>query len=129
MSYNDLMKQDFDYDPRTAVLQQTVPSGTSIEDRLEYYKDKDGLDQHQFFTQISIKEWEDSGDWFLEQFGGIIKKMKEARKNKRNIVSRFENEVAAREEAVRSKTEGIGRTLQELRQEGQTMMQGKDVDV
>jgi hypothetical protein len=44
-------------------------------------------------------------------------------------VQQFEEEVAAREEAVRSKIEGIGRTLEELKQEGQTMMEGKEVDV
>jgi hypothetical protein len=130
MSYKELAKQDFDYDPQTAALQQmTIPSGNSIEDKLAYYKEKDSLDQHQFFTQISIKEWEESGDWFLDQFSSVVNKMKEARKNKRNLVAQFENEITAREEAVRSKMEGIGRTLHELRQEGQTMMQGKDVDV
>jgi hypothetical protein len=56
-------------------------------------------------------------------------RLKEARKNKRRLVQQFEDEVAAREEAVRGKIEGIGRTLEELREEGMTMMEGKDVDV
>lgn len=130
MSYAELQKQDFDYDPQAAAMQQTsVPSGNSLEDKLNYYKDKDSLDQHQFFTQISIGEWEDAGDWFLDQFSSIVQKLKTARKEKRAMVAQFENEINAREEAVRNKMECIGRTLKELKQEGQSMMLGKDVDV
>jgi hypothetical protein len=130
MSYADLQKQDFDYDPQAAAMQQTsVPSGNSLEDKLAYYKEKDSLDQHQFFTQISIADWEESGDWFLDQFSSVVQKLKVARKEKRNLVANFEKEINEREEAVRNKMEGIGRTLQELRQEGQSMMSGKDVDV
>ncbi|OIW28373.1 hypothetical protein CONLIGDRAFT_644565 [Coniochaeta ligniaria NRRL 30616] len=130
MNYAELQKQDFDYDPQAAAMQQTsVPSGNSLEDKLTYYKDKDSLDQHQFFTQISIGEWEDAGDWFLDQFSGIVQKLKTARKEKREMVAQFEREINGREETVRNKMEGIARTLQELKQDGQSMMSGKDVDV
>lgn len=130
MSYAELQKQEFDYDPQAAAMQQTsVPSGNSLEDKLTYYKDRDSLDQHQFFTQISIAEWDDAGDWFLDQFSSVVQKLKAARKEKREVVSQFEKELDAREEAVRGKMEGIGRTLNDLKQEGQSMMSGKDVDV
>jgi predicted nucleic acid-binding Zn-ribbon protein len=130
MSYAELQKQDFDYDPQAAAMQQTsVPSGNSLEDKLTYYKDKDSLDQHQFFTQISIGDWENAGDWFLDQFSGVVQKLKTARREKRDMVAQFEKEINGREEAVRNKMEGIARTLQELKQEGQSMMSGKDVDV
>ncbi|KAH8884782.1 hypothetical protein GQ53DRAFT_619569, partial [Thozetella sp. PMI_491] len=128
MSYSDLRAQTFDYDPQAAALQQTeVPTGGTIEEKLEHYRGKDSLLQHQFFTQISVAEWEASGDWFLDQFGGVMEKMKAARKEKRKVVGEFENEIATREEAVRGKIEGIEHTLLELKEEGQTMMEGKDV--
>ena len=130
MSYAELQKQDFDYDPQAAAMQQTsVPSGNSLEDKLSYYKDKGSLDQHHFFTQISMADWDESGDWFLDQFSGVVQKLKDSRKKKREMVAQFEKEVNGREEAVRNRMEGIGRTLQELKQEGQSMMSGKDVDV
>lgn len=130
MSYAELQKQEFDYDPQAAAMQQTsVPAGNSLEDKLTYYKDKDSMDQHQFFAQISISDWEGAGDWFLDQFSSVVQKLKAARKEKREMVAQFEKEIDAREEAVRSKMEGIGRTLKELKQEGQMMMSGKDVDV
>ncbi|KAL2138181.1 hypothetical protein VTI28DRAFT_7300 [Corynascus sepedonium] len=131
MSYSELRGQAFDFDPQTAALQQPSlpPAGGSIEDRLEHYKTKGTLDQHQFFTQISIDEWNEAGDWFLAQFGTVMQRLKEARRTKRRLVQQFEDEIAAREEAVRGKIENIGRTLEDLRQEGQTMMEGKDVDM
>jgi len=130
MSYAELQKQDFDYDPQAAAMQHTsVPAGNSLEDKLTYYKEQDSTEQTKFFTQMSIGEWEDAGDWFLDQFSSVVQKLKTARKEKREIVTQFEKEINAREEAVRNKMEGIGRTLKELKQEGQSMMSGKDVDV
>jgi hypothetical protein len=130
MSYSELRMQNFDFDPQTASMQAAVvPSGDSIESKLKYYKGQDSIAQHQFFTQLSVQDWELSGDWFLDEFSKVVQKMKNARQAKRRMIERFEGEISAREEAVRGKTEGIGRTLQELKQEGQNMMQGKDVDL
>ncbi|KAK0701658.1 extracellular mutant protein 11-domain-containing protein [Lasiosphaeria miniovina] len=131
MSYSDLRGQEFDFDPQAAALQQqaALPAGGPIEERLEHYKRKGSLDQHEFFTRITVDEWDEAGDWFLEQFTSVVQNMKKARRNKRKLIQSFEGEVAAREEAVRVKIEGIGRTLEDLKQEGQTMMQGKDMDL
>lgn len=135
MSYSDLRAQSFDYDPQKVAVQQqqqnaTMPSESgTLEERLEFYKTKGGLDQHQFFTRISVDEWEEAGDWFLTRFSDVVEKMRKARKSKRQLVATFEADVAAREEAVRGKMEGIARTLEDLKQEGQTMMAGKDADL
>lgn len=131
MSFSDLRKQAFDYDPQAAALQQTAvpPTGGSLEERMEHYKNKGSIDQHEFFTRMTVDEWDEAGDWFLEQFSNVVQKIKKARKAKRTLMTQFEDEIAAREEAVRVKTEGIGKTLEELKQEGQTMMEGKDMDL
>jgi len=129
MSYSDLRAQAFDYDPQQAALQQTtVPTGGSLQERLQHYKTKDVTEQQQFFTRLSMDEWEDSGDWFLEQFGAVMQKMKNARREKRKLIQNFEDEISAREEAVRGKIEGIGKTLEELKEEGKAMMAGKEAD-
>jgi len=141
MSYASLREQSFDFDPQTAAaLQQPppppaaaaaalLPAGGSIEDRLEHYRRQGSMDQHEFFTRVTVDEWDEAGDWFLEQFGAVVQRLKRARRTKRQLVARFEDEVAAREEAVRGKMEGIERTLEELKEEGQIMMEGKDVEV
>jgi len=135
MSFSDLRAQEFDYDPQQAALQQQQqivampPNNGTLEEQLEHYKTKGGLDQHQFFTRISVDEWEEAGDWFLAQFADVVGKMRKARKNKRKLVESFEADISVREEAVRSKIEGIAKTLDELKQGGQTMMEGKDTDL
>ncbi len=88
----------------------------------------DHLAQHSFFAKITVREWEDAGDWFMDQFTDVMQKMKTARKEKRSLMTQYEDEISAREEAVRGKIEGIEHTLDDLKQEGQTMMQGKDVE-
>ncbi|KAG7286977.1 hypothetical protein NEMBOFW57_006477 [Staphylotrichum longicolle] len=138
MSYASLREQAFDFDPQTAAALHppppaattTIPpTGGSLEDRLEHYRRQGSMDQHEFFTRVTVDEWDEAGDWFLEQFGAVVQRLKRARRAKRQLVARFEDEVAAREEAVRGKMEGIERTLEELKEEGQTMMEGKDVEV
>ncbi|SPQ25123.1 adf13ad4-fd9f-444e-a4ca-951afeeb2d67 [Thermothielavioides terrestris] len=131
MSYSELRSQAFDFDPQAAALQQSAlpPAGGSIEERLEHYRGKGSLDQHEFFARLSVDEWDEAGDWFLARFGDVVRRLKQARRAKRLLVQRFEAEIAAREEAVRAKMDGIARTLEDLKQEGQSMMQGKDVDV
>ena len=135
MSYSDLRKQDYDYDPQAAAAmaaQQQTTAGSAVgtlEERLQHYKTKGSLDQHQFFTNLNAKDWDQAGDWFLEQFSGVVQKMRAARGAKRKLVEAFEEEIAQREEAVRGKAEGIERTLEDLKQEGQTMMAGKDMDL
>ena len=119
------------FDKKAAALQQqtTAPAGGSIEERLEHFKTKGSLAQHDFLARLSVDEWDEAGDWFLEQFGAVMQRFKKARRAKRQLVQQFEAEISAREEAVRSKIEGIGRTLEDLKQEGQTMMSGKDMDL
>ncbi|KAK4130553.1 hypothetical protein BT67DRAFT_216526 [Trichocladium antarcticum] len=138
MSYGDLRGQSFDHDPQAAALRQTTapqppqppPAGAgTMEERLAHYKGRGGLDQHDFVARLSVDEWDEAGDWLLAQFGGVVQRLQQARRARRRLVQRFEDEVAAREEAVRAKMEGIGRTLEDLRHEGQTMMQGKEVDL
>ena len=129
MRYSDLKKEDFDHDPaRVAVQSTNLPSGGTLEEKLAYYKDKDENNQHHFFTQMSVHEWDASGDWFLDQFSNIVHQMKESRRFKRVMVERYETEISNREEAVRNKIDGIGRTLAGLRKDGEGMMKGKEIE-
>jgi len=129
MSYSDLRDQAFDYDPaRVAIQAATVPTGEGLEDKLAYFKDKDENSQHHFFTQVSVREWDACGDWFLEQFEGVVRKMRARRQAKREMVATFEAEISEREKTVRTKVELIDRTLGDLKKEGDMMMEGRDVD-
>ncbi|KAK4218603.1 extracellular mutant protein 11-domain-containing protein [Rhypophila decipiens] len=135
MSFSDLRSQAFDYDPQAAAAvaaQQQTSSGSAagtLEERMQHYKTKGSIDQHEFFTRLSANEWDAAGDWFLEQFADVVNRMKTARRDKRKLVEQFEDEISRREEAVRVKAEGIDKTLVDLKVEGQTMMAGKEMEI
>lgn len=120
MKFSELRKQPFDYDPSA----ETPPplsrglEGDSLTGKLEYYKKKPEADQKTFFTQMSVTDWERSGDWFLEQFGSLIQQMKENRQQRRAVVDKYEREIANREESVRLKTESIHKKLDKMKQNG-----------
>ncbi|KAK7748825.1 hypothetical protein SLS53_000849 [Cytospora paraplurivora] len=125
MSFTELQNEPFDHDPAREVAQSPAkPPADNLGDRLTFYFNKDKDAQADFFTKMPIREWEDSGDWFLEQFGDIVSKMKEARLTKRKIVEQYETEVSSREEEVRRKKEYIDYKLSKLKQDSAAMLLG-----
>lgn len=129
MKYTELRKQAFDFDPAQAESQsaQVPPQGT-LPEKLDHFLDKDTNSQANFFTTMSVRDWDDSGDWFLERFGEVMHRLKDARRAKRQLIDDFETEIAEREEAVRNKIHGIGQTLEDLKSEGEILMRGKELD-
>lgn len=127
MDYTALRDEAFDFDPAQAEARSVFepPRGT-LPEKLDHFFAKDEANQANFFTQMPVRDWEEAGDWFLDRFGEIIDRFKEARKEKRNVIEAFENEIAAREEAVRNKIQSIGHTLANLKTEGEDMMVGKE---
>jgi hypothetical protein len=128
MSYVDLQRQPFDMDPTQATIDQRVASSANepLEDKLSRCRDKGDREQKQLFNQMSLADWERSGDWFLEQFSSITQRLKDARQNKRAMVDRFEAEVAAREEAVRARTETINKKLDKIKHKGEDMLADRE---
>ena len=129
MSYSELRDEPFDHDPtRMAVQAPAVPANLSIEDRLVHFKTKEATSQRHFFTEMTMHEWDESGDWFLEQFAALSSKIREKRLAKRRTMAAFEAEITERENTVRHKAESIERTLGDLRNEGEGMMRNRVVD-
>lgn len=125
MSFSELQNEPFDHDPTREVAKSPAkPPADNLSDRLMFYSSKDARAQTNFFTQMPVREWEDSGDWFLEQFGDIVSKMKEVRQMKRKIVEQYETEVSSREEEVRRKKESIDRKLLKLKHDSAVMLRG-----
>lgn len=129
MSFAQLQNEPFDHDPTREVPQSPAkPPADNLADRLKFYGGKDEDVQAQFFAGMPVRDWEESGDWFLEQFGDIVTRMKEARQAKRKMVEQYETEISNREEVVRRKKETIDRKLSKLKHDGDAMMKGKELD-
>ncbi|KAH9868943.1 hypothetical protein J1614_008020 [Plenodomus biglobosus] len=124
MSYEDLKKESFDLDPRagTPVLGEDVLQKPFIE-RLEYVqKNLDAERQAIFFSSLPTTDWEDAGDWFLDQFQSIIRRTKEARQTKRKLAQGFEDEVEKRYKHVSKKQEQVEAAMDKMKQQGEGLV-------
>ncbi|KAG8166988.1 hypothetical protein KVR01_002677 [Diaporthe batatas] len=127
MNFAELRNEPFDHDPaRQVITSPAKPPADNLDDRLEFCRSKDEGAQAQLFTQMSVREWDESGDWFLERFSSVVTRMKEARQAKRKIVEQYEKEVSEREEEVRRSKEAIDRKLSKLKHDGSAMLKGSE---
>ncbi|KXJ92485.1 extracellular mutant protein 11-domain-containing protein [Microdochium bolleyi] len=123
MRFDKLQHQDFDFDPAKAeALSADLPQGT-LDEKLRHFVNRDKETQSDFFQKMSVREWEDSGDWFLERFTDIVKNFKEARQSRRALADQFEDEVASRADSVRSKIVRIDGDLKDMKEKGAVIMQ------
>ncbi|KAI0171766.1 extracellular mutant protein 11-domain-containing protein [Hypoxylon sp. FL1284] len=129
MNYAELRNEAFDFDPAREEAQSAIgpPRGT-LPEKLNHFLDKDQASQLEFFAKMPVRDWEASGDWLLDRFGEVVQQFKRARQSKRAMIENFENEIANRGDAVRTKIQGIDKTLTEFKREGEGMMVGKDFE-
>ncbi len=123
MSFSELQREPFDHDPNgPSPALPNSDSTASLPDRLSLAAGLEQDEQHNFFNSLSIDEWEDAGDWFLEQFGGLIKKMKEARRQKRGLAASFETELSERDEMVGIKRREVEDALGSMKKGGMGLL-------
>lgn len=132
MSFEELKKQPFDHDPRA--LPSTLPpeiSNASLAEKLKHIMsalktdtEKDEKRQR-FFSSLTIDEHEECGDLIVEEFGSVVKKFKNARRDNRRLAMAYEDEVANREERVRAKRELLEKDMHRLKRAGQDVISGK----
>jgi hypothetical protein len=128
MAYAQLQQEAFDYDPAAVAAQSN--SGAKPDDHasiLARFLQQSEKEQRNMFAGMSIKDWEMSGDWFIDQFAELMHRLRDARQNKRRIVQKFEDEIAHREESVRLRSDVIDRKLVKMKQDGQRVVEDKEL--
>jgi hypothetical protein len=125
MSFTALRQQPFDFDPSKEEQKGTGVNPDNVEAKLDQFRHLGEKEQHDLFSNMSMENWETSGEWFVSEFSGIMQRLMEARRNKRMIIQDFEQEAADREEAVRLKTQSIDRKLSKMKQDGQRVVEDK----
>ncbi|KAF2113254.1 extracellular mutant protein 11-domain-containing protein [Lophiotrema nucula] len=127
MDYAKLRQENFDTVPRgkPSVLSEGMQQKPLVE-RLEHvHRRLDKNDQAKFLGSLPTTEWEDAGDWFVEQFSSIIKRTKEARQTKRKLAIEFEEEVEKRHQYVAKKQSTVNGALQKMQSQGQGLIPPK----
>ncbi|KAG6026931.1 hypothetical protein E4U19_002342 [Claviceps sp. Clav32 group G5] len=126
MTYQDLQEEPFDVVPQLpGMLNGHDSAASKLVTRLEQFQQQGEREQFQFFSHLSIEEWENAGDWFVEQFTDIMSRLRQARRNKRGMVAAFEEEASQREEAIRVRTDAIDKKLMKMKQDGQRVVGDK----
>jgi hypothetical protein len=124
MDYDQLRSEDFDHIPRAvnSVLSEDMLQ-KPLADRLQHVRSSlNREDQSKFFGSLSAVEWEESGDWFLDQFSGIIDRAKKARQAKRKLAAGFEAEIERRHEHVSKKQRQVHEAMSTMKVQGQVLI-------
>jgi hypothetical protein len=124
MSYEELKNESFDTNPRVrlSVLTEEELQKPLVE-RLEFVQHNlDASEQSEFFRSLPTTEWEDAGDWFLDQFQSIINRTKEARQKKRKLAQGLELEVEKRYEHVSKKQCQVQQAMDKMKAQGEGLV-------
>lgn len=81
--------------------------------------------QAEFLRDLSIREWEEAGDWFLGRFGDVMKKLVELRRERRNVADNFEKRLAERDAVVARKVQTLDEELKDMKKGGMGILRGK----
>ena len=117
--FADLQAEPFDYNP--APLQPIFPPrepSLPLPERLTRLKSLTDDQRRAFFSGLTMTEWEESGDWLIEQFSVILQKTKDARVERRKVAGVFEAEIKRRYEATEGEEVEIRRRLDDMRSGG-----------
>lgn len=131
MAYADLEKEPWEKSDYKKSFQLVKPlrDTSSLKEKLDHYTFKEvGQDaQVAFFTQLSLEEWEEGGDWFVDKFTEMMTEMKKKRMEKKQIAKKYEDEISAREKLVRGKSDHLDREFKDMRTGGEGILRGKRV--
>ncbi|SMR52912.1 unnamed protein product [Zymoseptoria tritici ST99CH_1E4] len=123
MKYEELKAASFDVDPKLGAV-DLAPEHNTLEEKLSVVARLNDTMKSKFFAGLTINEWEDAGDWFLQRFGEVASKLKDNRRKKRKIAQEFENEVEKRHGAVSKKMNITTDALSLMKQSGAQVLEG-----
>lgn len=124
MDYDALKNESFDTNPRAPAqpLSKEMLQKPLIERLTHVQQNFDAGKQSDFFRTLPTNEWEDAGDWFLEQFSSIIKRTKEARQAKRKLAQGFEDDVERRYKHVSKKHNQVQEAMFKMQAQGEGLV-------
>jgi hypothetical protein len=124
MSYEELKNESFDTDPhaRPSVLTEDELRKPLVERLRLVQMTLDAGQQSEFFRSLPTTEWEDAGDWFLDQFQDIIKRTKQARQKKRKLAQDLEAEVEKRYEHVSKRQHQVQQAMDKMKAQGEGLV-------
>ncbi|KAF1976259.1 hypothetical protein BU23DRAFT_551727 [Bimuria novae-zelandiae CBS 107.79] len=124
LNYDQLRNEDFDEEPRgkDQVLADDMQPRALKERLVHAQKDLTADNQAKFFRMLPTREWEDAGEWFMDQFSDIIDRAKKTRQNKRKLAREFEDKVEKRYRQVAKRQQNVEVALDGMKAKGQGLI-------
>jgi hypothetical protein len=124
MDYKQLKSESFDTNPRAPAhpLSKDMLQKPLIERLVYVQQNLDAGKQSEFFHALPTTEWEDAGDWFLDQFSSIIQRTKQARQKKRKLAQDFEDEIEKRHKHVSKKQRQVEDAMHKMQAQGEGLV-------
>lgn len=122
-AYPALRAEPFDLDTsqEPSVFPQSV-ANNDLETKLGAAVALPNDKRQQFLKTLSMDDWEEAGQWLMEQFYEVTSHLAESRQQRRKIAMTFEEEVARRGGEVDKSITEIDTDLKEMRQQGMLFM-------
>ncbi|TGO38480.1 hypothetical protein BHYA_0074g00280 [Botrytis hyacinthi] len=141
MDYEQLKDESFEGPP--ALSEQPSEPDLSLSDRPINERVSHHVEQHrpskqeemdkqratmvEFFGSLSKDDWEEAGDWFLSRFSDTLEALKKARKEKRAMVAKFEEEIEKRERDVRGCLRTYNQDMERMKRGARGVIEGNNV--
>ena len=144
MSFQDLKDEAFEHNPRIVDLAQDKVSSdllqmnAHLKSQTEDKSEPAGLEgrwkqcmkgrpeeQEVYYSKLSISEWEETGDLFIDRFSELMQKLRTARTNRRAIIAAGEREIEQREEMIRGKSASYDDEFRAMKRDGESVLRGK----
>lgn len=131
MTFDQLRNEPFHIYPHSADpgLPADIAKGTLAEklDYLATTRDNKAISTQRkdFLASLPIQEYEECGEIMVERFSQIVLKFKNARQERRKAIMGFEDEIAKREERVRSTLNAFEKDFSRLKRGGEDVVRKK----
>lgn len=133
--YSSLAQESFDQVPLRSVprLQDLPPEldedsltcGDKINMCLERYPSRPEIASdvlYSLFWRMSQDEWDQAGDWMLDQFAETIKSLKDFRQRKRHLCAHYEAKIQAKDAVIGAARTALEKDLDEMRKQGMNLV-------
>ena len=123
MKFKSLLDEPFDQRASAAIGVSIGDDNMTLTQRLTAAAGQAPEQQEQFLALLSLQQWQESGQWFQEQFSLISERMVKSRNKRREIAQDFEAEVAARHDAVVKETATYSEALKGMLKSGNAVLE------
>ncbi|KAL4777827.1 extracellular mutant protein 11-domain-containing protein [Aspergillus nidulans var. acristatus] len=130
-TFSELQAEPFDRTPNpkasrpAAETQPRPPEMGKDEDKIAFLLRLTEQERGEYFSKLSMDDWEGCGDLLIEEFSKLMTKMKELRHARRKTAAIFEAEVKRRHTMVEEQSAEISAKFEEMRAGGAEVLRGR----